>query len=215
MQGGKKITSTPYTIIQSNKTAPQFWGIKTAICVNRFLTGATKKPNIAVLIFLLQGDHIKPSRCAGVRVIVSTASVRAYSLCVARTSVCARWVCVCVCVCARTLARLCVSPWLQCECGVFAEDTGTRSPAGEGDEAQLGIIKPSAVSMQGPRSQPGPVSPRLSSLDWDCLHHTTVSPFAVFPPGSEGRGANATAARRRKCVWTQPRRHGSTLLSFP
>lgn len=78
--------------------------------------------------------------------------------------------CVCVCVSVRT--HLCVSPWLLCECGLLAEDTGTHGPAGEGDEAQLGIIKPSTVSMKGPGSQAGLVSPRQSSLDGDWLHHS-------------------------------------------
>lgn len=76
-----------------------------------------------------------------------------------------------VCVCAL----LCVSPWLQCECSVVTEDTGTQSPAGEGDEAQLGIIKPSTVSMKGPGNQAGLVSPTRSSLDWDWVHHNFPS----------------------------------------
>ncbi|TKS72615.1 hypothetical protein D9C73_006692 [Collichthys lucidus] len=67
--------------------------------------------------------------------------------------------------------------WTECECGVLTEDTGTQSPAGEGDEAQLGIIKPSTVSVKRPSSQAGLVSPRQSCLDWD---YTTQSPIAVF-----------------------------------
>lgn len=116
-----------------------------------------------------------------------------FSLC-GCTSICAGSVCVHI--------RQCVSPWLQCDCGVLAEDTGTQSPAGEGDEAQLGIIKPSTVSMKGPGSQAGLVSPRQSSLDWDWLHHSLPSLCSRI----RGKGTNLTAAQQWKYVWIKTQR---------
>lgn len=108
-------------------------------------------------------------------------SEHAYSLCVAACqSVQAQ--------CVRTV--YCVSPWLQSECGVVAKDTGTQSPAGEGDEAQLGIIKPSTVSVKGPGCQAGLVSPRRSSLGLTTLK----SPFAVFPDQWERRKSDSDSA---------------------
>lgn len=65
------------------------------------------------------------------------------------------------------------------EGGILAEDTGTQSPAGEGDEAQLGIIKPSTVSMKGPGSQAGLVSPPDRAACTETAY-TTVS-LTLFP----------------------------------
>lgn len=129
-------------------------------------------------------------------------TMHAYSLCVAA----------CQAVQAQCVSTLyCVSPWLQCECDVVAEDTGTQSPAGEGDEAQLGIIKPSTVSMKGPGCQAGLVSPRQSSLDWVWLHHNLPSLCSQI----SGKGANLTATRQWNCVWIKSQRHSLTLLLIP
>ncbi|KAM7418035.1 hypothetical protein PAMA_017600 [Pampus argenteus] len=64
--------------------------------------------------------------------------------------------------------------------GGGGEDTGTQSPAGEGDEAQLGIIKPSTVSMKEPGSQAGLVVPPDRAA-WIGTDYTAVSlHFTVF-----------------------------------
>lgn len=63
------------------------------------------------------------------------------------------------------------------EGGILAEDTGTQSPAGEGDEAQLGIIKPSTVSMKG---QPGWLGVPPDRAACTETAYTTVS-LTLFP----------------------------------
>lgn len=111
---------------------------------------------------------------------------------------------------ARTLRAcsfLSVSPWLRCNSGVFAEDTGTRCPAGEGDEAQLGIIKPSTVSVKGPGSRAGLMHPRQSSLDWGLS--AVQSPLTVF---SDQRKGSLTASQQWKYVFINSQRHSLTVV---
>lgn len=148
--------------------------------------------------------------CTGVFIIASAASIylcmhiHIHSMC-GHTSMCSGPVCV--------HTHLCVSPWLQCECGILTEDTGTQSPAGEGDETQLGIIKPSTVSMKGPGRQVGPVSPRQSSLDRDWLHHSLPSLHSV--PGSEERDKSDSDSAVDMCLDKNPENTAWLCCYFP
>lgn len=119
-----------------------------------------------------------------VRVIVSTVGVRTHACTVlpVRPHACRCRICVCVCArvyltltSVRCMRRTCRGHW----------DTEP-SPAGEGDEAQLGIIKLSTVSVKGTDSQVGLVSPPHPTVRaaWaGTRHYPTVSPHCV--PGSE------------------------------
>lgn len=92
------------------------------------------------------------------------------------------------------------------EGGILAEDTGTQSPAGEGDEAQLGIIKPSTVSMKGPGSQAGLVSPQTEQLVQRL--HTQQSPL-LYSPVRWKKGTNLTVTQ-----WWNPSHTAKTQLDF-
>lgn len=102
---------------------------------------------------------------------------------------------------------LSVSPWHRCDSGVFAEDAGTRCPAGEGDEAQLGIIKPSTISVKGPGSRAGLMHPRQSSLDWGLS--ALQSPLTVF---SDQRKGSLTASQQWKYACINSQRHSLTVV---
>lgn len=95
-------------------------------------------------------------------------------------------------VCVRTLD--CVSHLdFRCERGVVTKDVGTRGPAGEGDEAQLGIIKPSTVSAKGPSSRAGPGVPQTEQLGLRLA--TPQFPLAVFP---DQRGEEKKKEKKEK-----------------
>lgn len=84
---------------------------------------------------------------------------------------------------------------------------GVLCPAGEGDEAQLGIIKPSTVSTKGPGSQAGLMHPRQSGLDRGLT--TLQSPLTVF---SDQRNGSLTASQRWKYVCINSQRHSLTVV---
>lgn len=100
------------------------------------------------------------------------------------------------------------------EGGILAEDAGTQSPAGEGDEAQLGIIKPSTVSMKG-AGKPGWLGvPQTEQLVQRLHTQQSLSLYSLVRKKKKERKAQIWQWLSGRIPITEPR-HNLTSLLLP